>query len=288
MAEPPDPYGAGTEARFVLSRRYAAGVGGVRGLLITVLGDYALPAGRPAPTSAFIDALGRLGVEEAACRQALIRAAADGWLVAERTGRFTWWRLTPAFEGFLTMGTERIFGLTATQPDWDRRWLVVVTRAAETNRAGRHLLRTRLRWSGFGSLAPGVWVCTHRDRAADAELVLRDAGVFEECQIFLSEYLTGADLATVVRQAWDLDEVEREYESFLASFAQPPADDPLVRLTQLVHAWRRVILLDPALPEQLLPAGWIGTRAVRLFRRQHAKWLPAATREWERISEEAR
>jgi hypothetical protein len=82
----------------------AAGVGGVRGQLITVLGDYLLPSGRSAPTSAFIDALGRFGVEEAACRQALIRAAADGWLVAERAGRFTWWRLTPAFEGFLTMG----------------------------------------------------------------------------------------------------------------------------------------------------------------------------------------
>ena len=185
------------------------------------------------------------------------------------------------------MGTERIFGFTAVQPDWDGRWLVVVTRAAETNRAGRHLLRTRLRWSGFGSLAPGVWICTHRDRLADAELVLREAGVFEECQIFLSEYLTGGDQATLVRQAWDLDEVEREYESFLAGFARPPSDDPLVRITQLVHEWRRLILLDPALPEQLLPPGWSGTRAAQLFRRQHAKWLPAATREWNRISAEA-
>ena len=50
MTEPPDP---NSEARFVLSRRYAAGVGGVRGLLITVLGDYLLPSGQPAPTSAF-------------------------------------------------------------------------------------------------------------------------------------------------------------------------------------------------------------------------------------------
>jgi len=287
MTDPPSPYGAGSEARFVLSRRYAAGLGGVRGMLITVLGDYVRPSGRPAPTSAFIDALTRLGVEESACRQALIRAAADGWLVSERIGRFTWWRLSPAFEEFLTMGAERIFGFTATQPGWDGRWLVVVTRAAETNRAGRHLVRTRLRWSGFGSLAPGVWICTHRDRAADAELVLREAGVFDDCQIFLSEYLSGGDLAALVRQAWDLGEVEREYESFLAAFVQPPSDDPLVRITQLVHAWRRVILLDPALPERLLPEGWIGSRAVQLFRRQHAKWLPAATREWNRISAEA-
>jgi phenylacetic acid degradation operon negative regulatory protein len=276
------------EARFVLSRRYAAGVGGVRGLLITVLGDYLFPSGRPAPTSAFIDALARLDVEEGACRQALIRAAADGWLTTERAGRFTWWGLTPAFTGFLALGTERIFGFSGTQPDWDGRWLVVVTRAAETNRSGRHLLRTRLRWSGFGSLAPGVWISTRRDRAADAEQVLREAEVFDDCQIFLSEYLTGGDPATMIRQVWDLNEAEREYESFLTTFARPPSDDPLVRVTRLVHEWRRVILLDPALPEQLLPEGWIGTRAAQAFRRQHAKWLPAATREWTRISKEAR
>jgi phenylacetic acid degradation operon negative regulatory protein len=92
----------------------------------------------------------------------------------------------------------------------------------------------------------------------------------------------------MVRQVWDLDEAEREYASFLAAFARPPSDDPLVRVTRLVHEWRRMILLDPALPERLLPEGWIGAPAGRLFRRQHARWLPSATREWTLISREAR
>jgi phenylacetic acid degradation operon negative regulatory protein len=291
MAEPADaasPFGAASKERFVWSRRYAAGLGGVRGLLITVLGDYVRPARQAAPTSAFIDVMARLGVEETACRQALIRATADGWLVTRREGRFTWWQLSPAFEQFLNLGAEKIFGFTATQPDWDRRWLVVVTRAAETNRSGRHLLRTRLRWGGFGALAPGVWISTHTDRVSTVELLLQEAGVQEDSQIFLSEYLAGGDPVALVRQAWDLDDVEREYEEFLTAFARQPSDDPLVRLTQLVHAWRRLALLDPALPKELLPAEWIGARAVKLFHRQHAKWLPSATREWGQISRHAR
>jgi phenylacetic acid degradation operon negative regulatory protein len=285
---PGGPFGQASQERFVWSRRYAAGVGGVRGLLITVLGDYVRPARQPAPTSAFIDVMGRLGVEETGCRQALIRAAADGWLVSRRDGRFTWWQLTPAFEQFLNLGAERIFGFGAVQPDWDRRWLVVVTRTAETNRAGRHLLRTRLRWGGFGALAPGVWISTHTDRVKDAEFVLQEAGVLDDCQVFLSEYLAGGDLATLVRHAWELGDVEREYEEFLAAFTRQPSDDPLVRLTRLVHAWRRLALLDPALPRELLPVDWIGARAAKLFRRQHGRWLPAATREWGRISRHAR
>jgi phenylacetic acid degradation operon negative regulatory protein len=164
----------------------------------------------------------------------------------------------------------------------------VVTRAAETNRAGRHLLRTRLRWAGFGSLAPATWISTHTDRRQLVEDLFHEAGVQDDSQIFLSEFLAGGDLGALVRQAWDLDEIEREYETFVATFTRQPSSDPLVRVTQLVHAWRRLALLDPALPRDLLPAEWIGARAVKLFHRQHAKWLPAATREWGQISRQAR
>lgn len=285
---PDGPFGNASQETFVLSRRYAAGTGGVRGLLITVLGDYVRPAGRPAPTSAFIDVLGRLGTEETACRQALVRASADGWLVPRREGRYTWWQLSPAFEQFLQLGAERIFGFTGSQPDWDGRWLLVLARAAVDNRAGRHLLRTRLRWAGFGNPAPGTWISTYTDRVDEAQFVLREAGLHEDAQIFRSEYVAGSDLLTLVRQAWNLDEVEREYEEFVAAFTRQPSADPLVRLTKLVHAWRSLALVDPALPRELLPAGWIGADAAKLFHRQHAKWLPAATREWERISREAR
>jgi phenylacetic acid degradation operon negative regulatory protein len=162
---------------------------------------------------------------------------------------------------------------------------VVLARAAETNRAGRHLLRTRLGWAGFGNPAPGVWVSTHLDRVKEAELVLQEAEVHGDAQIFVSEHAGGGDLPTLVRQAWDLGEVQREYETFLDAFARQPSSDPLVRLTRLVHAWRRLPLIDPALPAELLPARWIGARAARHFHRQHERWEPAAIREWARISQ---
>ncbi|MEV2242755.1 PaaX family transcriptional regulator C-terminal domain-containing protein [Micromonospora sp. CP22] len=256
-------------------------------MLITVLGDYLRPARQPAPTSAFIDVLGRLGVAEAACRQALIRAAADGWLVSTREGRYSWWQLSPAFEQFLVLGASRIFGFTATQPEWDRRWLMVLARVPESNRGARHLLHKRLGWSGFGRPAPGVWVSTHTDRIKEAELILQEAGAHEQSQIFLAEYLGGAGLPTLIRQAWDLDSIEREYESFIADFSRQPSADPLVRFTRLVHRWRRMPLIDPVLPKELLPARWSGARAARLFHRQHGRWESAAAREWARISRQA-
>ncbi|WP_213455085.1 PaaX family transcriptional regulator, partial [Rhizomonospora bruguierae] len=281
------PFGNASRERFVISRRYAAGTGGVRGLLITVLGDYVRPARQPAPTSAFIEVLGRLGVTEAACRQALIRASADGWLVASRDGRYTWWRLSPAFERFLDLGASRILAFTGTQPAWDRRWLLILARVADGDRAGRHLLHTRLQWAGFGRPSPGVWISTHTDRIKEAEIILQEAGARDHAQVFLSEYVGGAELPSLVRQAWDLDEIARGYEAFIEAFSRQPASDPIARYTQLMHHWRRLPLTDPALPRQLLPDTWSGLRAVRLFHQQHDRWERAAIREWDRISRQA-
>ena len=285
--EEPAAFGNASRERFVLSRRYAAGTGGVRGLLITVLGDYVRPARQPTPTSALIDVMARLGVEEMACRQALVRAAADGWLIPSRDGRYTLWRLSSGFEQFLDLGSQKIFGFTATQPDWDQRWLVVLARVPETNRPGRHLLRTRLSWAGFGNPAPGIWISTHTDRVKDVEFVLGEAGAAEDAHIFVSEHLAGGKLSALVRQAWDLDNIEQEYDAFRTTFARAPSVDPLVREIQLVHAWRRLTLIDPALPDELLPPKWVGARAADLFHRQHARWIQPATREWQRISTSA-
>ena len=264
------------------SRRHAAGADSARGLLFTVLGEFMLPTGA-APTSAFIKVLGQLGVEEKATRQALTRTGADGSLVSERRGRRTVWRLTEATQRFLTDGAERIYGFRASQPVWDGRWLIVLARLPETERAARHLLRTRLTWAGFGSPAPGVWISTHADRAPEAERVLGEAGVHDG-QIFRAEHHGGGKLSVMVHQSWDLDAVDVSYEDFLADFAGPPAGDPLIRMVRLVHAWRRFPRIDPALPIALLPTRWSGVRAADLFARRHAEWHAAAQAEWHRVT----
>jgi phenylacetic acid degradation operon negative regulatory protein len=267
-----------------LSRRHAAGAVSARGLLFTVLGEFVLPTGGSAWTSAFIETFARLGVEEKAIRQALARTAADGWIRPERHGRRTRWRLTPDGDRLLTEGTERIYAFADSQRDWDGSWLLVLARVAEHDRAARHVLRTRLSWAGLGSPAAGVWITTHSERRAEVAQVLRQAGVADG-QIFAAEHLGGGDLAALVAQAWDLPEIEQRYEAFLADFASPAAQDPLVRLIELVHAWRRFPSVDPGLPARLLPSRWSGARAAKLFAARHARWSPDAVTQWIRLNE---
>ncbi len=250
-----------------------------RGLLFTVLGEFVLPTGGAAWTSAFIDTFGRLGVEEKAIRQALARTGADGWIRPERHGRRTRWMLTPDGDRLLTDGTERIYAFAGSQREWDGSFMLVLARVPDGGRPARHRLRTRLNWAGLGSPAPGVWITTHSERESEVDQVLRQAGIADR-QIFVAERRGGGDLAELVAQAWDLPAIEKQYEEFLDEFAAPEADDPLVRLIELVHAWRRFPSIDPGLPAGLLPAGWSGTRAAALFAERHAAWSPDAGAQW--------
>jgi len=275
-----------------LARRHATGAGSARSVLFTVLGELVRPTGGEAWTSAFIDVLGRLGVEEKAARQALMRTAADGWLSSERIGRRTVWRLTPAAERLLRDGTERIFGFTAVAEGWDGQWTIVIARTPETERSARHVLRTRLRWAGFGNVMPGVWLSPRSDRGDEVRQILTDAGP-PDGYLFTAEYLGGSTLATMVSNAWDLDELARGYDDFITAFTGTAfpgtaftgaaGADPLARVVDLVHAWRRFPWIDPGLPAQFLPDPWSGTAAADLFVRLHAQWAGDAIAEWKQL-----
>jgi phenylacetic acid degradation operon negative regulatory protein len=262
-----------------VSRRHQAGASSARGLLLTVLGEFVLPGDGTAWTSAVLAVFARMGIGEKATRQALMRTSQAGWLTSEHDGRRARWVLTAAARRMLTDGAERIYSFG--QPaDWDQRWVVVSVRIPERDRRARHVVRSRLTWAGFGALAAGLWISPHSRRAAEAERVLRDAGVGDEANVFVAERTGLGDVATMVATAWDLPSVEAEYEAFTTEFGGQAPDDVLLRQVELVHAWRRFPSIDPALPRELLPARWTGTRAALLFAERHDSWLAGAHREW--------
>jgi len=267
-----------------LSRRHAAGAPSARGLLFTLLGEFVLTGDGTAWTSAVLGVFTRLGIEEKATRQALMRTAGAGWLEAEKIGRRTRWRLTANARRLLTDGAERIYSFTGPAGDWDGRWLLVSVRIPDSDRRARHVVRSRLSWAGFGSLGAGLWISPHPDREAEAAGVLHEAGVAQDAHVFVATRSGLGDVRGMVAAAWDLAAIEEQYEQFIEDFGEPAPDDTLVRQIELVHAWRRFPSIDPALPGDLLPARWSGREAARLFADRHARWTTAARREWTRLN----
>ena len=140
----------------------------------------------------------------------------------------------------------------------------------------------RLRWAGFGNVMPGVWLSPRSDRGGEVRQILDEAGL-PDGYLFTAEHQGGGSLAAMVGQAWDLDQLSREYDEFIEAFSGEAGSDPLVRVIDLVHAWRRFPWIDPGLPARFLPAPWPGTAAAGLFARRHAEWTGDAIAEWKQL-----
>jgi phenylacetic acid degradation operon negative regulatory protein len=269
-----------------LSRRREVGEASARSLLTTVLGEYVLLRGEPIWTSVLVQVLGLLGVAEKSARQALSRSAAEGWVSPARYGRRVRWELTGPGRTLLTDGARRIYSFGRDARQWDGRWLLLLVTIPDSKRELRHRLRTQLNWAGFGALAAGVWVSPDPAREAEARDILASLGLADDALSFLGSYGSVGSPELVARQAWDLDGVSARYQEFINAFAGvvPATEaDCLVAQTRLVHSWRRFPFLDPQLPADLLPAGWPGITAGRLFRSRHEAWQEEAQRHWDAL-----
>jgi len=269
-----------------LLRRRSVGVAAARSLLLTVLGEYVLPRGRPVWQETLVAALTSLGYTEQAARQALARSGREGWHTAERHGRRARRSLSPETADMLATGARRIYSFGEPW-EWDGRWLVLVLRVPERRREVRHQLRARLAWAGLGSLGGGVWLTPHAEREAELAAAIREEPDAEATSFLAELGSLGSPLA-VAAQAWALDAVRAHYDAFIADFSRPRPSSPeaCFRMqTLLVHAWRKFPFLDPDLPAELLPAQWPRRRAHELFADRHGRWQGPARAYFEALEE---
>jgi phenylacetic acid degradation operon negative regulatory protein len=275
------------DAEPTLSRRHSIGAASARSLLLTILGELVLPSGRPVWTSAIVQTMAGLGVEEKAARQALARTAADGLIIALKHGRQVQWDLTGPGRRLLTDGAERIYSFAAEGTGWDGRWLILTITVPETQRQLRRQLRTRLSWAGFGSPMPSVWVTTDTAREAEAKQILNELGLAAAAYSFTGPFSSIGSARTLVDQAWNLHAVAERYQEFIVEFAgarPKPGEETVLTQIRLVHEWRRFPFLDPQLPAELLPPHWIGKRAAAVFAELHARWHQPAQEHWRQVA----
>lgn len=273
------------------TRRRADGGPSARSLLISVLGQWVGPSDTPVWNTTLIGALDALGIEERAARQAVSRTAADGWLEGESVGRYTKWRLTPSGRRLVKTSAQRLSRSFAPDASWNGRFLLLALTGAAPDRATRDRLVTGLDFEGFGVLSSGLWIAADLDARAGVEALVESVSFDGQVLMFSAETIDGAETpAEVVAMAWDLDTAAAAHQAFLAEFdGVVPVDDreAFALRTRLAHEWRHLLSVDPALPAQLLPADWAGTRARDVFHRCYAAWADAATSYYTKLATEA-
>lgn len=247
-----------------------------KSLIVTVYGDGILVHGGSAWLGSLIKLVEPLGLSERMVRTAVFRLTKDQWLQATQIGRRSYYSITDVGRQRFEAAHRRIYA--APQPPWNGEWVLVHTTCCGLEADAREALRRELVWQGFGTLAPAVMAHPAPDDEALA-LALRELGAQERVVLMRAQadrLTSTGNLKALVRSCWDLDRLVDDYNGFLDRFrplwrALESVDDLdpqacfLVR-TLLIHDYRRILLRDPMLPQEVLPPDWPGAASRLLCR----------------------
>jgi phenylacetic acid degradation operon negative regulatory protein len=253
-------------------------------LITTVFGDAIAPRGGTVWIGSLIRCLQPFGASERLVRTSVFRLAKDRWLDVDQVGRRSYYRLTDDGARRFEQATHRIYG----EPR--QRWAGGWTLALLAGLAPEHkeTARRELSWLGFGALSGNVLVHPSPD-AADLEACLSGLQLDDQLVVLNATTLgNGQDhaLREMAQKSWNLDDLDARYARFVRRFrpvyaaAQKTRDlkpDTAFQVrTLLIQEYRKILLRDPLLPSELLPAAWQGTPAYQLCRNLYRAVFGAA------------
>ncbi len=247
-----------------------------KSLIVTVFGDAILPHGGTVWLGSLIDLMAPFGLGERIMRTAVFRLVKDDWLYSKPYGRRSLYGATEAGRKRFAAAHRRIYA--PPRRLWSGEWHLVFIHCCDLDPERRESLRRELIWQGFGQVSTGVLAHPTADQEA-LDRVLDEFGVVDQVAVMrASDERTGAitPLRYMVGRCWDLEKLAESYAGFIAHFepvlkflegsAAPTPQEAFILRTLLIHDYRRVLLRDPMLPEEVLPPNWSGATARLLCR----------------------
>jgi phenylacetic acid degradation operon negative regulatory protein len=239
-------------------------------LIVTVFGDAVVPRGGALSLASLHEIMRAFRISDTLVRTALSRLVTDGWFERWKVGRNSYYRLTSRGREAFAQATQRIY---AELPHgWQGSFDLLLLENAQD----RSAVRAELSELGYGTLASDLLIAA--SKAAQEGPFLR-----------LSAAPTDLPTARrLVERAWPLKDIEARYKRFIHTYSETlfalergaeftDLDALLVRIL-LIHDYRRAVLKDPLLPQQLLPDPWAGKAARALCGTIYKTLLPAAER----------
>ena len=251
-------------------------------LITTVFGDAIAPRGGTAWLGSLITVMREFGINERLVRTSVFRLAQDGWLQSRQVGRRSYYSLTEQGRERFEQATQKIYGEPVAT--WDGEWTTVLISGVDP--ATRETVRKELGWLGFGSLSPNVLAHPAPDMAG-LDVALERLGFADDLVVMTGRTVRNEPgMRSLVQDSWNLDDIDERYANFVERFrplikahgkdAKMPPKSAFVVRTLLIQEYRKVLLRDPQLPAELLPAGWHGTAAYQLCRNLYQAVYAAA------------
>jgi len=241
-------------------------------LIVTFFGDVLSQHGHTIWLGSLVKAMEPLGINERLVRTSVFRLVKEGWLESQREGRRSFYRFSDYGWHEYQRAARRIYALE--NPGWHGHWQLLIPLEVPEN--VREKFRRSIQWQGYRAISPGTFA-KPGDGGQALQETLQEFGLSDKVMIFdaksslLSSQKREREL---VHDSWELEHVSQGYKAFLKRYkpllkwsqhSKPPSPEAAyIARTLLIHDYRRVLLHDTPLPDQLLPSNWPGAEALRL------------------------
>ncbi len=247
-----------------------------RSMLFTLWGDVFLDREEAVPLAVSMSLMRPLGFRPDAVRAALARMAREGWFLSTRHGRQSSYSLTLLGLDRLRDARRRIY--QADLDPWQGSFRTLGLPSPSLPPARRRSLVRELQWVGWAQVGPYQWVSPIA-RPEETYVVLSRHGIHGAWMI--SGTLAGKDPVRWIEELYPIAEIDAHYQGFVREWSSASVVrsdmDAFVARIELVHAWRKLLFVDPGLPATLLPPHFARSEARDLFSSLYAAWRePAA------------
>lgn len=251
-------------------------------LITTVFGDAIAPRGGSLWLGSLIRVMADFGISERLVRTSVFRLTSDGWLESQQVGRRAYYSLTDDGRERFRAATHRIY--RPPSENWDGYWTLVLLFNLEPEL--RDTARRELGWLGFGAVSKNLLAHPAPD-TDDLQGSLKRLRISADAVVITGHTVRSDDaMRRLAHESWNLDDIDRRYAAFVNRFdpvyrsaagkASFPAKTAFLVRTLLIQEYRKVLLRDPKLPREMLPAKWHGNAAYRLCRDLYRQTYQAA------------
>jgi phenylacetic acid degradation operon negative regulatory protein len=259
---------------FIANRTVVANIS-CKTFLVTIFGDVVSQHGNWIWLGSLVKALEPLGYSERLVRTSVNRLLKEDWLQMKSSGRKSYYSFTAKAQGHYTKAARRIYANDSTSNK--DQWLIIFTSFVNDKLLPE--LKKQLHWLGFSSLTSGVYAhpgCSIKSlHETIQELNLSDAVVIFDSQIHNNSSLKV--LKQLVFEKWQLDQLQQKYlnlitnyKPFIETIKFNPQQCFMMRVL-LIHEYRRILLSDHELTDEMLPDNWQGHAARKMVKSLYSK-----------------
>lgn len=243
-----------------------------KSLIITFFGDTVFPYGGTIWLGSLIKFMEEFGISEKLTRTSIFRLTKDGWLSSKKFGRESYYSLSDlAIDRFI----KAHYSVYAYyEKENNRDWIVLLTNAV-TPVKELELSKT-LKKEGFANPAKHLYLHPHYKMEYIQDILIRDTLQNEVLLVKgpLQMPMTKEVVKEMAHKYWDLKDIENRYQEFITKFRKVfSLQTSIEKFTDkqcfmlrilLIHEYRRALLYDPQLGNDVVSMDWLGKASASL------------------------